>query len=98
MSLITKNEFEQIISDPSSNYQFPQDVLLDERLSREQKIAILKQWAFDERELEVAEEENMQATNDADTSPLLDDIIRALHDLGADETISKLRASKQGGI
>ena len=78
MSFITKNEFEQIISDPSSNYQVPQNVLLDERLSREQKIAILKQWAFDERELEVAEEENMRG----DSTPLvLDQILIALHQI-----------------
>lgn len=78
MSLITKDEFEQIISDPSSNYQVPKDVLLDERLSREQKIDILKQWAFDERELEVAEEENMRG----DSTPLvLDQILIALHQI-----------------
>lgn len=78
MSTITKDEFERIISDPSSSYEFPQDVLLDERLSREEKIVVLKQWAFDERELEVAEEENMRG----DSAPLvLDQIMIILHQI-----------------
>lgn len=54
------DEFNQIISDPSAVYKAPEDVLVDARLSREQKIAVLKQWAYDEREIEVAEEENMR--------------------------------------
>lgn len=78
MSSITLVEFDRIISDPSSSYQFPQDVLLDERLSREQKIVVLKQWAFDERELEVAEAENMRG----DSRPLvLDQIMLVLHQI-----------------
>lgn len=52
--------FEHIMSDPSAAYTAPEDVVADTRLSREQQIKILKQWAFDEREIEVAEEENMR--------------------------------------
>lgn len=54
-------EFEKIMSDPSAGYKGPEDVVVDERLSREQKIAVLNQWAYDEREIEVAEEENMRS-------------------------------------
>lgn len=83
MSTISANEYERIISDPSSCYQIPEDVLLDKRLSREQKIAVLKQWAFDERELEVAEEENMRG----DSEPLvLDQVLIALHKLEESKT------------
>lgn len=76
---INRTEFDQILSDPSSCYQTPDEVLQDERLSREQKIQILKQWAFDERELEVAEEENMTG---GDSPPLkLNQILLALREI-----------------
>ncbi|OGT48002.1 MAG: hypothetical protein A3E82_04375 [Gammaproteobacteria bacterium RIFCSPHIGHO2_12_FULL_38_11] len=66
MSPITQIEFEQILNDPSSSYAHPDDVLRDSRLSREQQRAILKLWAFDAREIEVAQAENMLG----DASPL----------------------------
>ena len=56
---IDKKEYEHIINDPSAVYSKPEEVAHDERLSLEQKISILKQWAFDAREIEVAQEENM---------------------------------------
>lgn len=63
---LTQVEVDRILADPSSSYAAPEDVLLDERLSREQKVSILKLWAFDAREIEVAQEENMRG----DASPL----------------------------
>ncbi len=66
MSTITPAELEQIMIDPSAAYVAPEDVLHDKRLSREQKKMVLKLWAFDAREIEVAQEENMRG----DASPL----------------------------
>lgn len=56
---MTASEFERILSDPSANYGVPDEVVHDKRLSLEQKKTILKVWAFDAREIEVAQEENM---------------------------------------
>ena len=60
---MSKNEaelsWEEIMTDPAKVYGKPENVRDDKRLSREQKIAILKLWAFDAKELQVAEEENM---------------------------------------
>ena len=53
-------EFERILADPAANYNTPEDVASDTRLTREQKIIVLRQWAFDAKELQVAEEENMR--------------------------------------
>lgn len=78
MLTITAVEFERIISDPSASYREPYDVLQDARLSREQKITVLKQWAFDEQELEVAEEENMRG---APAPLVLDQVLMALHQI-----------------
>ncbi len=55
-------EMEIIMQDPQSCYASPEEVVLDVRLSREEKIAVLKRWAFDAGEREVAESENMQGS------------------------------------
>ena len=71
-------EFEHIMADPSAAYSAPEDVVTDTRLSREQKIKILKQWVYDEREIEVAEEENMRP----EAKPtILDRVLIVLHRL-----------------
>ena len=59
MSHISQNELDKITADPSACYRAPEDVVRDNRLSRKQKIMVLKLWAFDAREIEVAQEENM---------------------------------------
>ncbi len=46
--------------DPSDEFQSPQQVLDAADLSRDDKIRILTGWAYDLRELQVAEEENMR--------------------------------------
>lgn len=71
-------EFEHIMADPSAAYKAPEDVPADNRLSYEQQIKILKQWAYDEREIEVAEEENMRP----EAKPtILDRVLVVLHQL-----------------
>ena len=77
MSHINEKEFERILADPSATFKVPDEVLHDSRLSRKQKIAILKLWAFDERELEVAEEENMRGKGPI----LLDEVMLALREI-----------------
>lgn len=45
--------------DPASEFKHPMNVVNEKGLSREEKIDILKRWAYDAREMSVAEEENM---------------------------------------
>lgn len=45
--------------DPRAHFGSPMDVVRAAKLSREDKLAILKSWELDERELQTAEEENM---------------------------------------
>lgn len=77
MTAITKSEFEHIMSDPSSSYKIPDEVVYDKRLTLTQKKMILKVWAFDAREIEVAQEENMRG----EASPLRQ-VLLALRQLG----------------
>ncbi len=75
---VDPTEFSHIMTDPSAAFQAPEDILLDARLSREQKIAVLKQWAFDAREIEVAEDENMRT----EAKPtILHQVLVVLHQL-----------------
>jgi len=70
--------------DPSSVYRHPHEVVEDDTISREEKIAILKSWEYDEREIAVAEEENMQS-KDNRHAIILDEVLRSLIELGVDK-------------
>jgi hypothetical protein len=60
----------------------PEDVLGSTSLSREQKIAKLRQMSYDARELAVADDEGMEGP----TPPPLDRIQAALRKLGVEDT------------
>lgn len=64
--------------DPKSVYSYPQNVLDDHTITREQKVKILKQWEYDARELQVAEEENMTGNS---SPSMLNRVLQALNKL-----------------
>jgi hypothetical protein len=70
-------DIEKAMLNPTTVFRTPDEVLLREDLSREQKIEILRRWAYDARQLEVAEEENMGGQQ----PDILDQVLRALHTL-----------------
>jgi hypothetical protein len=49
---------QRAIADPAAVFDDPEQVL-GAQLTREQKLAILRRWEYDMRELSVAEDENM---------------------------------------
>jgi hypothetical protein len=71
------SDLELALLDPTSVFRAPEDVLERPDLSREQKRAILERWAYDARQLEIAEDEGMR-----DGEPdVLDHVMRALDEL-----------------
>jgi outer membrane lipoprotein SlyB len=75
-------DLERALLDPTAVFKGPEQVLERDDLSPEQKAAILRRWAYDARELEVAEDEGMR-----DGEPdLLDRVLRALDALKASRT------------
>ncbi len=72
-------DIEKAMFDPTAVFRAPEEVLLREDMSREQKIEVLRRWAYDARQLQVAEEENMGGQQ----PDILDEILRALHALDA---------------
>lgn len=81
----------QALLDPSSVFQEPKDVLLNNEISRDQKIQILKRWESEVREIQVAEEENMQGKEPVD----LHAILSALHTLDAIVDVEHNAPTKQ---
>ena len=87
-------DIEKALLDPSLAFKTPQEVLQRNDLSREQKSKILRQWEYDVRELQVAEEENM-----AGPQPVTLTAVReALHSLGIFADTERSAPTKQGGI
>lgn len=68
---------------PAAFFKAPVDVVVASELSTEEKIEILQRWAYDEREKEVAEEENMPG-HAANAESRLGDILKALLKLKTD--------------
>lgn len=54
-----KPDIEAIVKDPVKHFAAPRDVVMDNRLSTDEKRRILDSWALDAQLLTVAEEENM---------------------------------------
>ncbi len=77
------------------DFRQPADIVIDPRLDRVSKVKLLRDWEYDAREMEVAEEEGMIAP----TPDLLEDIIAALRVLGDQDEKSSTEAppTKQGG-
>lgn len=80
--------------DPSSVFDSPEQVAGHPKLTRAQKIEILRRWEYDESEIAVADEEGMP-----DGRPLmLDRILRALNELLGDIDTNARPPTKQGGV
>lgn len=65
------------ISDPTSEYRHPIDVVTDDRLDNDQKLRILESWKKDAELLSVAQDENMAGGE----RPQLQDVMLALQEL-----------------
>lgn len=87
-------DFEEAKLNPSAAFKRPADVLAAPSLSREQKIKVLRQWEYDAREMDVAEEENMQG---GESGVELADVLAALDELDPDHDEVESSPSKQGG-
>lgn len=86
---------EQAKIDPSSVFKRPHDVVEDQTLSRADKIDILRRWGYDEREIAVAEEENMQSHDDRHQI-ILDEVLSSLLELGVEGDQITSPPTKQG--
>ena len=70
-----EKDYEEMLTDVSAHFRTPADLLAAEGLTREQKIALLKQWDYDLQLLLTATEENMTGTGVHATA----EKVRAVH-------------------
>ncbi len=87
-------DLEQARLDPGSVFANPEALRDSPDLTRDQKIELLRSWAYDASELAVAEEEGMTG---GEASPL-SRILTALHALTGGYDVDHSPPTKQGGV
>ena len=88
---ISEIDLEQAMLDPGSVFASP-EALRDQRgLTREQKIEILRRWAYDARQLSVAEEEGMMGGEPSSLAEILSVLGPLAGDYDAKHSLSKMR-------
>ncbi|XOZ34786.1 hypothetical protein ACMDCT_06025 [Halomonadaceae bacterium KBTZ08] len=87
-------DLEKALVDPAAVFSTPAEVVVAEQLSRDDRVRILRRWEYDARELTVADDENMPG----DSTPLLEQVLDALHRLGYSPDPDQVPPTKQGGV
>lgn len=87
-------DLEKALVDPAAVFSTPEEVVTAEGLNTEDRIRILRRWEYDALEMTVADDENMPG----DTTPLLDQVLAALHSLGYSANPDDVPPTKQGGV
>jgi hypothetical protein len=87
------DRYQQALLDPTSVYGSPQAVVDDARLTREQKIEVLRRWQYDADGLAVAEEEGMTGGEPS----RLQQVLGALEALGASPDPQRSAPTKHDG-
>ncbi|HUK41244.1 MAG TPA: hypothetical protein VLX11_09380 [Candidatus Acidoferrales bacterium] len=85
--------FQKALQDSALVFKRPEEISRKKELSRQQKIKLLRQWEYDVREIQVAEEENM----DGPPAATLASIHEALNSLGVFHDSERSAPTKQGG-
>jgi hypothetical protein len=94
-----QQSFDKLVSDVSKHFATPEALLAEGSLTREQKLALLRQWEYDLHLLQVATEENM--TGDAApgaNAEKLRQVHAAAEKLGAKLDPEACGAAKAGAI
>lgn len=94
-----KEAFDKLVGDVSKHFSTPEALAAAEDLTREQKLALLRQWEYDLHLLQVATEENM--TGDAvpgANAEKLRQVHKAAEKLGARLDPEKSGAAKTGAL
>lgn len=92
--MYTNIDLNKALLDPASAFADPEEVLGHPELTKAQKIEVLRRWEYEESEVAVAEEEGMVTGN----PPMLQRVLLALEELGANIDIEHSPPTKQEGI
>lgn len=86
--------YEDLKRDPGAIFSAPEEIKDDSTLTTSQKIELLRGWAYDASELEVAEEEGMIGGEIS----LLDRILAVLDEVSNGFDVSHTPPTKQEGV
>ena len=89
-----EERLKKAILDPPSVFRTPAAVLSESTLSPDQKAEILRRWAYDACEVDVAEEEGMPGQDGVS----LQQILKALQELTGEIHTDETPPTKQGGL
>jgi len=90
----TNIELKKALLDPASTFADPEEVRDHPELTKAQKIEVLRRWEYEESEVAVAEEEGMVGGK----PPILQRVLVALEELGANLDIEHSPPTKQEGV
>jgi hypothetical protein len=95
--IMDQRNFEKLVVDVSQHFATPEALLAEDDLSREQKLALLRQWEYDLQLLQVATEENMTGdTPPGANAETIREVHAAAEKLGAE--LEGSGAAKTGAI
>jgi hypothetical protein len=97
--IMDQQSFDKLIADVSTHFSTPDELLVAEDLTREQKLTLLRQWEYDLHLMQVATEENM--TGDAppgNNAEKIREVHAAAEKLGAELDPESGGAAKTGAI
>jgi hypothetical protein len=97
--IMDQQSFDKLVADVSAHFATPEALLAEEDLSRDQKLALLRQWEYDLHLMQVATEENM--TGDAPpgaNAEKLRQVHAAAETLGAELGTEGSGAGKTGAV
>ena len=91
--------FEKLAADVSKHFASPDALLAREDLTRDQKLALLRQWEYDLHLLQVATEENMTGDGPPGTNAeKIREVRSAAEKLGADIVDERSAPAKAGSV
>ena len=94
-----QQSFEKLVVDVSTHFSTPEALLAAEDLTREQKLALLRQWEYDLHLMQVATEENMTGnTPPGNNAERIRQVHAAAEKLGAELDPEASGAAKTGAI
>ena len=95
--IMDQQAFDEVVVDVAKHFATPEALLANQELTRDQKLALLRQWEYDLHLLHIATEENMTGdTPQGNNAVTIQQIHAAASKLGAN--LDAAGAAKTGAV
>lgn len=97
--IMDQQAFDEVVVDVAKHFATPEALLANQDLTRDQKLALLRQWEYDLHLLHVATEENMTGdTPQGENAVTIQQVHAAAEKLGATLDTEGSGAAKTGAV